>query len=55
MIARSRDDKNAPFPDFNLSGSVLEVCDEIKYPGHFISSDLSDVKDINRQCRMLYA
>ena len=55
MIARSRDDKNAPFPDFNLSGSVLEVCDEIKYLGHFISSDLSDDKDINRQCRMLYA
>ena len=54
MITRSRDHKKLLFPDFLLSSSVLKVC-EIKYLGHYISSDLSDDKDIYRQCRMLYA
>ena len=55
MIVRSREDRQATFPDFYLSGTALSVCSEITYLGHIIADDLSDDKDIYRQCRRLYA
>ena len=55
MIVRSKEDRKLVFPDFFLSGTALKVCDEIKYLGHHIVNDLSDHKDINRQCRKIYA
>ena len=55
MIVRSREDRQATFPDFYLSGTALSVCSEITYLGHIIADDLSDDKDIYRPCRRLYA
>ena len=55
MIIRSRDDRHSQFPVFNLSGSALTESNEVKYLGHFICNDLSDDKDMYRQCRRLYA
>ncbi len=43
MIVRSKDQRK------------LNVCDEIKYLGHHLVNDLSDVGDINRQCCDMYA
>lgn len=40
------------YPDFFLSW--LNVTDECKYLGRYICTDLSDDRDIYRQCRMLY-
>lgn len=54
MTIRSRDDKHSHFPDFYLSGTVLDVCTDITYLGHIIANDLSDDKDIYRQRRKLY-
>ncbi len=48
MIVRSRE-------DFSLSGSVLKVCNESKYLGHYITDDLSDDRDMYTQCCTLYA
>lgn len=53
MIVRSREDRKLTFPEFSLSGTVLRVCDEAKYLGHYLTDDLSDDKDIYRQCRMM--
>ena len=55
MIARSREDNKLSFPAFSLSGTVLKVCDEVKYLGHYITDDLSDDRDIHRQYCMTYA
>ena len=55
MIVRSKDDSKLSFPDFFLSGTVLEVCNEAKCLGHYITDDLSDDRDIFRQCRAMYA
>ena len=55
MIIRSKEDSKQSFPVFFLSGTALKVCDEVKYLGHYLTSDLSDDKDIYRQRRMLYA
>jgi len=54
MIVRTKEDRNLVFPVFFLSGTALKVCEEIKYLGHHIANDLSDDKDINRQCRKIY-
>ena len=54
MIARSRDDSKLTFPDFFLSGNRLKVTNECKYLGHYVTADLSDDRDIYRQCGMLY-
>ena len=43
------------FPDLYLCGAKLNVCTEVMYLGHFFTEDLSDDKDISRQCRKLYA
>ena len=51
---RSGEDRQSKFPSFYLSGSVLSECEEVKYLGHIITNDLSDDKDIYRQCRKLY-
>lgn len=55
MIVRSREDSKMSFPDFQLSGAILSVCNEVKCLGHYITDDLSDGRDLHRQCRMLYA
>ena len=55
MIVRSRKDEQLVFPEFFLSDIALKVCNEAKYLGHYITDDLSDDKDIYRQCRKLYA
>jgi exonuclease III len=41
-------------PKFCLNGRELSVTDSIKYLGHYLSSDLTDTKDIKRQCAKLY-
>ena len=41
MIVRSREDRQATFPDFYLSGTALSVCSEVTYLGHIIVDDLS--------------
>ena len=53
MIVRSKEDRKLVFPDFFLSGTALKVCDDVKYLGHHFVNDLSDDKDINRQCRKM--
>lgn len=55
MMVRTREDRQAAFPDFYLAGTVLSVCSLITYciKGHIISDDLSDDKDIYRQWRKI--
>lgn len=55
MIVRSKEDNKMLFPAFSLFGTVLKTCNEVKYLGHHLTDDLSDDKDIQRQCRMMYA
>ena len=55
MIVRSKDDRRSVFPQFFLSNKTIDTCNEAKYLGHYISDDLSDDKDIQRQCSKLYA
>ena len=57
MIARSREDNKLikSFHAFSLSGTVLKVCDEVRYLGHYITDDLSDDRDIHRQYCMMYS
>ena len=38
-------------PEFKLKGVTLHVVATYKYLGNYISDDLSDDDDINRQCR----
>lgn len=38
------------FPDFQLSGAVLSVRNEVKYMGHYITDDLSDDRDLHTEC-----
>ena len=42
MIIRSKADKKLTTPNFSLSGTVLNICNEAKYLGHYITDDLSD-------------
>ncbi len=53
-IVRIREDRKLTFPDFSLSGSVIKVCNESKYLGHYITDDLSGDRDMYRQCCTLY-
>ena len=41
-------DKKLTTPYFSLSGTVLNICNEAKYLGHYITDDLSDDRDIYR-------
>ena len=42
-------------PIFNLNGNSIDVVENFKYLGHFISANLSDKEDIERQRKKLYA
>ena len=55
MIFRSNNLKDANLPSFYLNDCVLDEVTSIKYLGHFISNDLRDDRDIERQYRHLYA
>ena len=54
MIYRSMTLKGCTIPNFNLNGMILHVVASYKYLGHYITDDLSDDDDINRQRRTLY-
>ena len=43
-----------PFPDMYMNDQQLNNVDVFKYLGHYISSDLSDDKDIMRQTKLNY-
>ena len=47
--------KDADIKPFVLCGESLKEEKEVKYLGHFITSDGKDDKDINRACKQLYA
>ena len=55
MIYRSMTLKGCTIPNFNLNGMILHVVASYKYLGHYITDDLSDDDDINRQRRTLFA
>ena len=54
MIFRSATLKGCSIPEFKLKGITLHVVATYKYLGNYISDDLSDDNDINRQHRTLY-
>ena len=54
VIFRSATLKGCSIPEFNLKGVTLHVVATYKYLGNYISDDLSDDDDINRQRRTLY-
>ena len=54
MIFRSATLKGCFIPEFKLKGVTLHVVATYKYLGNYISDDLSDDDNINRQCRTLY-
>ena len=54
MILRSATLKGCSIPEFKLKGVTLHVVATHKYLGNYISDDLSDDDDINRQRRTLY-
>ena len=54
MIYRSMTLKGCTIPNFNLNGMILHVVASYKYLGHYITDDLSDDDDINRQRRTLF-
>ena len=53
MIYRSMTLKGRTIPIFKLNGIILHVVASYKYLGHYITDDLSDDEDINRQLRTL--
>lgn len=54
MIVKSKEDTKLSFPDFALSGSILQVSDEVKYLGGYITADMSDDRNIYKQHCMKY-
>ena len=54
LIYRSMTLKGCTIPNFNLNGMILHVVASYKYLGHYITDDLSDDDDINRQRRTLF-
>ena len=54
MIYRSMTLKGCTIPKFNQNGMILHVVASYKYRGHYITDDLSDDDDINRQRRTLF-
>lgn len=42
-------------PLFKLNAVELDFCVEFKYLGHWLTNDFSDVKDMKREMRALYA
>ena len=55
LVRRSKLLKNAFIPPFELCNEKLKEVKEVKYLGHFITSDGKDDKDMSRACRQLYA
>ena len=55
LLCRSDLLKGVQMPVFSLAGEQLHEVSKIKYLGHFLSNDLSDDADIERQCRLLFA
>ena len=54
MIYRSMTLKGCTIPNFKLNGIILHVVASYKYLGNYITYDLSDDDDINRQRRTLF-
>ena len=54
MIFRSTTLKGCFIPEIKLRGVTLHVVATFKYLGNYISDDLSDGDDINKQHRTLY-
>ena len=54
MICRSMTLEGCTIPKFKLNGIILRVVASYKYLGHYITDDLSDDDDINRQRRTLF-
>ena len=54
IIFRSATLKGYSIHDFKLKGVTLHVVATYKYLGNYISDDLSDDDDTNRQRRTLY-
>ena len=54
MIYRSMTLKGCTIPNFKLNGIILHVVASYKYFGLYITDDLSDDDDINRQRRTLF-
>ncbi len=46
MFVKTKEDRQLVFPQFLLSGKVLNVCNKVTYLGHFCTDDLSDDADI---------
>ncbi len=46
--------KGCTIPNFKLNGIILHVVASYKYIGHYVTDDLSDDEDINRQRRTLF-
>ena len=46
--------KGCTIPNFKLNGIILQVVASYKYLVHYITDDLSDDDDINRQRRTLF-
>ena len=42
-------------PTFRLNGNSIDVVQKFKYLGHFVSANMSDKEDIERQRKKLYA
>ena len=55
LVRRSKLLKNAIIPPFELCNERLVEVHEVKYLGHYITSDGKDDKDMSRACRQLYA
>ena len=54
MIYRSMTLKGCTISNFKLNGMILHMVASYKYLGHYITDDLSDDDDINRQRRTLF-
>ena len=50
MIVRPKEYRDSVFPGVVLNDIALPVATEVKYLGHYISENLKDDRDINRQC-----
>ena len=55
MLFKSKFMSNFKIPSFKLNNNFIESVDNFKYLGHFITENLSDKVDIERQRRKLYA
>ncbi len=54
MIVKVKDDWKSFFPQFYLSGELLNVCNMTKNLGYFCTDDITHGKDITKHCRKLY-